>query len=141
MIRDHSFAELSTVELYELLRLRSAVFVVGQECPYPDMDGRDMEPTTRHVWLPDAERQVASYLRILDDRSERRIGRVASDPAARSRGLAAQLVEHALATTPGPWVLEAQAHLADWYARFGFLVIGPEYLEDGIAHVPMRRDA
>jgi ElaA protein len=140
VICDRSFDELSTVELYELLRLRSAVFVVEQECPYPDMDGRDVEPTTRHVWLPDPDRPVASYLRVLDDGSQRRIGRVVTDPAARSRGLAARLVEHALATTPGPWVVEAQAHLADWYARFGFVVTGPEYVEDGIAHVPMRRE-
>lgn len=136
MIRDLSFAELSTAELYEILRLRSDVFVVEQECAYPDLDGRDREPATRHVWIGDG---VDAYLRVLVDADGLRIGRVVTRPTARSGGLAAQLVEHVLATTTGPWVLDAQSRLVSWYERFGFAVDGPEFLEDGIAHTPMRR--
>ncbi len=51
------------------------------------------------------------------------------------------LVDHAVATSPGPWVLDAQSHLADWYEERGFVAAGPEFIEDGIPHVPMRRDA
>jgi ElaA protein len=62
------------------------------------------------------------------------------EPAARGEGLAALLMEHFVATSSGPWVLDAQAHLAGWYERFGFEIVGDEYDDDGILHVPMRRD-
>lgn len=136
MIRDTSFAELSTRELYDLLRLRAEVFVVEQECAYLDPDGRDDEPGTRHIWIGSP---VDAYLRVLDDGDARRIGRVVTRPTARSGGLAARLVEHTLAHTAGPWRLDAQSHLTGWYARFGFVVCGPEFLEDGIPHTPMER--
>ncbi len=136
MIHDRQFDQLSVAELYDILRLRAEVFVVEQNCPYLDPDGRDPEPGTRHVWIGTP---VDAYLRVLDDGSVRRIGRVVTRPAARSGGLAAQLVEYVLGSTPGPLALDAQSHLVDWYARFGFTVAGDEYLEDGIPHTPMRR--
>lgn len=137
MIHDRAFHELSVDELYGMLRLRCEVFVVEQECAYLDVDGRDTEPATRHVWLGTP---VEAYLRVLDDGPTRRIGRVVTHPAARSSGRAAVLLEHVLAATPAPWALDAQSHLAGWYARFGFEISGSEYLEDGIAHIPMRRE-
>lgn len=134
---DRSFGELTALELHDILALRVAVFVVEQACPYAEVDGRDTEPGTRHIWFADP--RVRAYLRVLDEGDARRIGRVVTTPAALGAGLAARLVDHAVATTSGPWVLDAQAHLESWYRARGFTVAGPAFVEDGIAHVPMRR--
>ena len=131
------FAELDTTTLYDLLRLREAVFVVEQACPYPELDGRDAEPTTVHRWFATAGGPVA-YLRTLADSGETRIGRVATDPAWRGHGLAARLMADAL-EGPGPFQLDAQADRSAWYERFGFTVCGPPFDDFGILHVPMRR--
>lgn len=134
-----AFAELDAATAYAVWRLRQQVFVVEQECPYPDLDGRDPEPGTRHVLLSDAT-GLLGYARVLDDAAEWRIGRVVLDPAARGRGLADPLMRAALTACPGrDVVLDAQAPLAGWYASLGFTPDGPEFLEDGIPHVPMRR--
>lgn len=138
-IVDRGFAELTAAEFHDLLKLRVDVFVVEQDCAYAEVDGRDRETLTRHVWVVD-DVQAVAYLRILDDGDARRIGRVVTAPEARGRGLAARLVDHAVASTEGPWVLDAQSHLQDWYLDRGFTVAGPEFIEDGIPHVPMRRD-
>ena len=138
-LHDRTFAELTPRQLYGILRLRSAVFVVEQAAAYLDPDGRDEEPTARQLWLEDDRGEVIATARVLDDGAVRRIGRIATRADHRGRGLAGQLVEHFLATTPAPWRLDAQAHLAGWYGSFGFEVDGPEYDDDGIAHVPMVR--
>lgn len=135
-----SFEDLSAARLYDVARLRQAVFVVEQECPYPDLDGRDTEPGTRHVLLLDDE-ELIGYARVLDDGAEWRIGRVVLARAARGRGLADVLMHTALSVCRDrPVVLDAQSPLAAWYAGFGFTASGPEFLEDGIAHLPMRRE-
>jgi len=136
-----SFADLNTRTLHDLLKLRVDVFVVEQECVYPEIDGRDVEPGTRHLWLSRDHAPIA-YLRLLSDPGGvERIGRVAVAKEARGDGHAGRLMTEAL-TVVGhrPCVLEAQAYLVDFYARYGFSVTGPEYVEDGIPHVPMRRD-
>ncbi|GJM37374.1 MAG: ElaA protein [Acidimicrobiales bacterium] len=138
-ILDRFFAELTTTELHDLLRLRVDVFVVEQACAYPELDGRDAETTTRHIWSADDDGPTA-YVRLLDDGEARRIGRVATRADARGNGLAGELVDHVIVSSSGPWVLDAQSHLSEWYAGRGFVVSGPEYVEDGIPHVPMRRD-
>jgi ElaA protein len=140
-LRRAPFAELTPFEVYNLCRLRVDVFVVEQECPYPELDGRDVEPATVHVWFEDADGTVAACIRVLDDGDTRAIGRVATDRRYRGRGLAAQLMEEGIAMCAGsPVTLGAQAYLEGWYARFGFVTSGPGYVEDGIPHVPMRRD-
>jgi len=135
-----SFAELDARTLHDLLRLRCDVFVVEQACAYPDIDGRDVEPGTRHLWLAQAGNPVA-YLRILDEPSgEARIGRVVVAAHARGHGYGDRLMSEALALIGDrPCVLTAQAYVADFYTRYGFVATGPEFDEDGIAHVPMRR--
>ena len=139
-LRVASFRDLDTTTLYEILKLRSEVFVVEQECPYLDPDGRDDEPGTRHVWFARGKK-VRAYLRILDDNGVERIGRVVTAPDARGTGLAGRLMEEALRVIGNrPAVLDAQAHLAGFYGRYGFVTTGPEYLEDGIPHVPMARE-
>jgi predicted GNAT family N-acyltransferase len=141
LLRRSRFAELSPYEVYDLCRLRVDVFVVEQECPYPELDGRDPEPRTVHVWL-ESDGQVAATIRVLDDGATRAIGRVATSAAFRGRGLAARLMAEGIALCEGfPITLGAQAHLEGWYERFGFRRSGPGYDEDGIPHVPMRREA
>jgi ElaA protein len=134
-----SFAELSAEKAYALWALRESVFVVEQSCPYQELDGRDLEPGTRHLWVEHEQRPVA-YLRMLADESGIRIGRVLVAPAVRGQGLAGLLVEAALELVGDrPSHLDAQSYLAGWYTRFGYEPCGPEFVEDGIPHVPMRR--
>ncbi|RFU19801.1 GNAT family N-acetyltransferase [Geodermatophilus marinus] len=138
-LRTARFAELTPFEVYALCRLRVDVFVVEQHCPYPELDGRDTEPGTVHLWFEE-DGTVLATLRLLDDGATRAIGRVATAAPARGRGLAARLVEAGLELCGGtPVTLGAQAHLEGWYERFGFRRSGPGYVEDGIPHVPMRR--
>jgi ElaA protein len=133
---------ITAAELYPLLRLRVDVFVVEQDCPYPDLDGRDLLPDTLQVWAQDADGTVLGVIRVLRAGSDRpAIGRVATSAAARGRGVAGALIEHGI-TLCGRGVtidLHAQAHLEQWYARFGFVQDGEPYDEDGIPHVPMSR--
>jgi ElaA protein len=138
-IRVRAFGELDARTAYDVWRLRQDVFVVEQACPYPDLDGRDVEPGTRHV-VGVLDEAVAGYLRVLDDGPVARIGRVVLARSARGRGLADPLMSAALEVVGDrPSVLDAQAPLARWYAGFGYAVSGPEFVEDGIPHVPMRR--
>jgi ElaA protein len=140
-VRVASFRDLDTTTLYALLKLRSDVFVVEQKCAYGDLDGRDTEPGTRHVWLSRGD-EILAYLRILDDGDTQRIGRVVTAPQARGEGLADRLMGRALTVIGNrASVLEAQAYLVRFYAKYGYQQTGPEYLEDGIPHVPMLREA
>ncbi|HET7194595.1 MAG TPA: GNAT family N-acetyltransferase [Nocardioides sp.] len=132
------FGALDAGTAYEVWRLRQEVFVVEQECPYPDLDGRDLEEGTRHVLLRDGD-ELTGYARVLDDGDVWRIGRVALTRQARGRGLADALLETALQICPDrPVVMDAQTPLRGWYERFGFEVSGEEFLDDGIPHLPMR---
>ena len=127
---------------YRLWQLRESVFVVEQQCPYAELDGRDLEPGTLHVWVQDDAAPVA-YLRILDDGSApARIGRVLVASSARGKGLADALMRRALDEIGvRDSVLDAQSYLADWYRKFGYERTGTEFLDDGIPHIPMRRPA
>ncbi len=132
------FTALDPETAYAAWRLRQDVFVVEQQCPYPDLDGRDDEPGTRHVLLHEDDR-LAGYARVLDDVSVWRIGRVVLAGRSRGRGLADHLMTTALQVSQGrDVVLDAQSPLTGWYATFGFEVSGPEFLEDDIPHTPMR---
>jgi ElaA protein len=136
------FVTLDPLTAYSLWKLRQDVFVVEQSCPYPDLDGRDLAPETRHVVMEDDGGAVLGCARVLDDEDEWRIGRVALHRTVRGQGWADRLMQAALAVCPDrDIVLDAQAPLARWYATFGFEVCGPEFLEDGIPHLPMVRRA
>ena len=134
--------EITAAELYPLLRLRVDVFVVEQECPYPELDGRDLLPTTVHVWWQPAD-EVLGYLRLLrDPDGTHRIGRVCTARSARGSGLGALLMKAAMEHVGDEAaVLDAQTYALDFYARFGFVPEGERYLEDGIEHQTMRRTA
>ena len=134
-------ADLTPQQLYDLLRLRVEVFVVEQKCPYPELDGRDLEPSTRHFWLAGDDGRVLATLRLLEDKAgSYRIGRVCTAPDARGNGLSGRLMAAAVAEIgAAPSVLDAQVAVKDFYARFGYVTEGEEFLEDGIPHIVMRR--
>ncbi|HEY0003130.1 MAG TPA: GNAT family N-acetyltransferase [Actinoplanes sp.] len=140
-VRTASFRDIEIGTFYKILKLRADVFVVEQQCAYADPDGRDDEVGTRHLWI-ERDGEVRAYARLLDDGDALRIGRVVTDQAARGQGLAGRLVEAAVAIIGNrPSRLHAQSHLAGFYTRFGYRPDGPEFVEDGIGHVPMLREA
>jgi ElaA protein len=140
-VRVVSFEDLDARTAYALWQLRQQVFVIEQDCPYPDLDGRDLEPGARHFLLEE-DGELVGALRLLDDGDAWRIGRVVVAPAARGRGLADELMREAMARVGDRLArLDAQTGLARWYAGYGFAVSGPEFVEDGIPHLPMERTA
>jgi len=140
-VRVLTFAELDSETAYDVWRLRQQVFVVEQHSPYPDLDGRDREPATRHL-LIDEDGALVGYARVLDDGGCARIGRVVVAKDARGRGVAGELVRAALEEIGEREVrLDAQTGLRDWYASYGFVVTGPEFDDDGVLHLPMARPA
>lgn len=137
-------ADLDARTLHDILQLRSEIFVVEQDCVFLDIDGRDLEPRTEHLWACDDAGRVMSAIRLLHEGgTEWSLGRVVTRAEARAAGVAGRLVsagvERLDALGAHSIRLHSQAHLAEWYARFGFAVDGPSYVEDGIPHVPMRR--
>lgn len=137
IIRESSVALMDPLVLYAVLKVRVDVFVLEQGSAYQELDGRDIEPGAVILWAEE-DRQVLSTLRLLVEEDSRRIGRVATAPAGRGRGLGADLMRHAIRMSKGAKiVLDAQEHLEGWYQKFGFLRSGEPFWEDGISHVPM----
>jgi ElaA protein len=142
----YAWTELSPDVLYAFLRLRSGIFVVEQNCVFPDMDGRD--PACDHLCGWGATGELIAYLRLVPPgvrTPEVSLGRVVVDPSARGRGIGRAVMQQGLercaARYPGmPVKVSAQQHLEKMYARLGFRTVGTPYLEDGIAHVDMIRD-
>ncbi len=130
---------ISAADLYAAMVLRSRVFVVEQDCSYLDPDGRDLEAGTIHLWLRARDGEMVSYLRVLTEPAGgQRIGRVVTAIAHRGRRLAGHLIDVALEAADNPVVLDGQSHLVEMYGRHGFVVDGPEYVDTGIPHTPMR---
>ncbi|MGF1740917.1 GNAT family N-acetyltransferase [Vibrio profundum] len=141
------FKELSTDELYEVLRLRSEVFVVEQTCYYQDMDDRDRHPEALHV-LGYQDEQLAAYLRVLPKGTTYSdypsVGRVVIGESVRGQGAGHVLIECGIEAcelkNPQQGIkISAQSHLQAFYRRHGFDVVSEEYLEDGIPHISMLR--
>lgn len=142
------FSQLTTHQLYELMRLRVDVFVVEQTCPYPELDGKDTLDGVYHL-LGYHNDEIVACARLLpagttfDNVS---IGRVVTKQTARGGGLGHQLLKEVLKQCDALWPKQtidigAQEHLREFYACHGFHVISDSYLEDGIPHVDMRREA
>ena len=135
---------MDAATLYELLKLRVEVFVVEQACPYPELDGRDLLPETRHFWLEGEHGEVVSTLRLMEEHTGGdkafRIGRVCTKREHRGHGHTHRLLAAALAEV-GDYEcrIDAQTYLAEMYGRHGFVTDGAEFLEDGIPHVAMVR--
>ncbi|HBV4907139.1 TPA: GNAT family N-acetyltransferase [Klebsiella pneumoniae] len=145
--QDFHHSELTVPQLYALLKLRSEVFVVEQQCVYQDVDGDDLVGENRHL-LGWRDGELVAYARILKSEEEFApvvIGRVIVSPAARGAKLGYQLMEQALASCQQHWpqkaiYLGAQAHLQSFYAHFGFTPVTEVYDEDGIPHIGMARE-
>lgn len=139
-----SFDALSPHLLYAILRLRSQIFVVEQQCIFLEMDGRDAT-----AWHLTAEREdgLVAYARLFAPGGAGEpavIGRVVVSFAERGTGLGRTLMERAIAECGARWAgapirLEAQAHLERFYASLGFAPVGDVYLEDDIPHLSMVR--
>ena len=133
-------AELTPQGLYALLKLRVDVFVVEQHCAYPELDGRDLEPGTVHLWVGPDDAPAACPA------APGRAGRGTADRAGvhhplgpRARAEPAPLTAALQEVGDAPCVLDAQEHLTRLYGGFGFVANGPGYDWDGVLHVPMRR--
>lgn len=135
-----NFDRLTPREVYEILRIRTAVFVVEQECPYQEVDGTDYN--SLHVWLEEGD-EIVAYLRIFEKDTETKtvqIGRVLSK--RRGEGLGAKVLEHGIEAArlemgADNIFIEAQTYALAFYEKFGFNACGEEFLEDGIPHTPM----
>lgn len=138
------FAALSTTELYEILQLRSEVFVVEQNCVYQDIDGKDEKAI--HV-LGYYEGVLAAYSRIFkpnDYFEASSIGRVIVKPSHRDKKLGHDLMKTSIAAVKDIFhetniTISAQMYLQKFYESHGFVVVGESYLEDDIPHIEMRR--
>lgn len=132
------FDDLSARTFHDIVRLRLDTFVVEQGCAYHELDGRDLLPTTEHAWI-EVDGELVCYLRVYPRADgTTSIGRVVTAAKHRGRGLATLLMRRALEGADRPVRIDAQAHLADWYAGLGFERCGPDFDEDGIVHTPMR---
>jgi ElaA protein len=140
-----SFAELDTRELYDLLALRSQVFVVEQTCVFLDPDGLDLG--ARHILGYQCSSLVA-YGRFLPEGLWRpavvSLGRLVTAPAVRGTGIGIRMLHFALQQLAAdgnlfPIQLEAQARLRAFYERFGFQATALPHIHDGQLHVMMIR--
>jgi len=140
------FNELTTDDLYAVVQLRESVFIVEQNCPYPDADGRDLNAWHLLGWgQTPSERTLLAYARIFEPGvryAEGSIGRVVTAPPVRGTGIGRALMAEALrrieSLAPGrPVKIAAQRRLEEFYLGFGFKTISAPYEEDGIIHVDM----
>lgn len=145
--RVQRFDEMSKQELYAILAAREAVFVVEQDCPYQDVDGKDDRAVHVSGWSEPAG--LVAYARILPPGvrfAEPAIGRVLTTGEMRGGGLGRELMARAVAATqdhfPGwPIRISAQQYLEAFYREFGFETVRGPYPEDGIPHLEMLRPA
>jgi ElaA protein len=140
-----SWSELEPLEVYAIAKLRTDVFFVEQRVDEEELDWRDVEPTTVHLFLCEG-RDVVAYLRVLRDEvaehggAHRVVGRVVVDRAHRGSGLARLLLARAIELFGDePMLLHAQSYIAPLYAGAGFEAFGDEYVEAGIPHISMIR--
>ena len=132
------FSDLTSRELYEILRTRSEIFVVEQNCVYQDLDGKDYE--SLHVFMEEDGRVVACLRSFMKDGETAQMGRVAT--LRHEEGLGGILLKKGieqirLRQNPKKIYIEAQCCATGFYAREGFRVCSEEFLEDGIPHVGM----
>lgn len=140
-----TFSELSGRQLYALLAARQAVFIIEQNCLYPDIDGLDVEAEHLIAW---SGHDVAACLRILSPGAkyaEASLGRILTTREFRGTGVGRELMAKALAYVDQRYPahairIGAQAYLEGFYGSFGFQTVSAPYVEDGIPHVEMLRE-
>jgi ElaA protein len=142
------FDDLTPAELYEIMALRQEVFIVEQNCPYLDCDGKDQ--ASWHLMGRNETGKLIVYTRLLPKGlaypEYPSIGRVVSSPSARGTGAGKELMVKSIEMTRhlfGDTTIKigAQSYLLRFYESFGFRSTGEEYLEDGIPHTKMTLDA
>ena len=139
------FNELSNLALYQLLKLRVDIFVVEQNCVYPDLDNKDIDKQTVHVLMFSGEVMVG-YARVLAPHmsyENTSIGRVAVMPDYRKNGMAKMLMQEAISVSfmhfnHGDIEIGAQCYLQSFYESLGFVATSDAYDEDGIMHLDMK---
>ncbi len=139
------FDALSNCQLYDCLRLRTDVFVVEQNCPYPELDGMDKHPESYHL-LGYRDDKLTAYARILPPDlayTDVSIGRVVTAQSERGNGCGHELLRQAMTEARNIWpacaiTIGAQARLKAFYKQHGFEAISEEYMEDGIPHIKMK---
>ena len=137
------FSELSTRELYEILRVRVSIFVVEQTCPYQEIDEGDFD--AYHLFLPDENGRIRAYLRIFEkDADFIRLGRILT--TERGKGLGLELLREGMKAAEQifgkrRYYIEAQCYAIGFYEKAGFRVVSEEFLEDNIPHVKMETPA
>ena len=142
------FSELSNYTLYDLLKLRSDVFVVEQNCIFPDMDDLDMLPKAHHLYALQ-DNKVVAYARLLAEgvsySGYSSIGRVVVAQQNRKDKMGHTLMSHAIKEAIRLWPtspikIGAQSHLERFYQSHGFVTVSEPYMEDGIEHYLMTRE-
>ena len=134
------FHELSNIELYQILQLRTEVFVVEQDCVYQDMDDKDFE--SLHVVLL-LDNSIAAYTRIYESSKASHIGRVVVKRENRKNDLGKLIMKESIDSCESVYgsqeiIISAQLYLLKFYSELGFKSEGDIYLEDGIKHIQMR---
>lgn len=140
-----TFSQLSTVQLYELLKLRVDVFVVEQTCPYPELDNKDRAEGVYHL-LGYQHGRLIAYSRLLNSGTSYNnvsFGRVAIVKSSRGSGLGQELLSTVLDYCQQLWPnqdidIGAQEYLLEFYEGYGFKAVSEVYLEDDIPHLNMR---
>jgi ElaA protein len=133
------FGELTTLELFEIYKVRTAVFVVEQNCPYQEVDDKDLQAV--HFFAKNAK-NLTAYCRLIPADDGVHIGRVLVVRKYRGAGLARELVQKAMDYCcehfpAQPIHAQAQSYLQGFYESFGFKAVSGVYLEDGIPHLDM----
>lgn len=141
-----TFNALNTVELYQILKLRTDVFVVEQHCAYPELDDFDQE--AQHIFAVSEAGDLVGYARLLAQNTvyeQCSIGRVCIHQKHRGQKIGQQIFEKAMTEASRlypdkPLKIQAQTYLEDWYEGFGFKTVTDAYLDFDIAHVDMVRE-
>jgi ElaA protein len=139
-----TFEEFTVPELYAVLKARIDVFVIEQNCPYPDLDDYDQKAV--HIWAEENGKVLANC-RVFDKGikyDEASLGRVLTTDAARGKNIGRQLMKYAVETIENRFHtseirISAQDYLLKFYSEFGFVDTGKKYLEDDIPHTEMLR--
>ncbi|SNT42153.1 GNAT family N-acetyltransferase [Rhodococcoides kyotonense] len=136
--------DLATDRLYALLKLRVEVFVVEQAYFYPELDGYDLLPRTRHFWL-ERDGEVLGTVRLLEETSgdgkSYSLGHLCTRRADRGHGHTTRLLQAALADVgSAPCRIDSPSYLVEMYTKHGFVQVGDEIIDNGVPLVPLLRD-
>jgi len=144
-----TFDEFKADEFFDVLQLRVNVFVVEQQCAYPELDGDDRHAETRHLQGYDERGALVAYARLLPaglKYAEVSIGRFVVKKERRGQGIGHQLLRKSLEVIQQCWSshsikIAAQEYLKDFYAQYGFTQVSERYLDAGVPHIEMLKES